>query len=771
MRHFSSSPDRFIRHAVVRQLDHLINTPYGKPRRVVFNLLLSLAKGGDSDWIRQEAGRALAHFMDTHYSDLFVYLYLLFANKVEPHILRHIAYNTSTAFIQNVLRNLEPLAGHLNDANVLEKLEQAMQALEETRSLRYGEETWMIYNELRRLFNTRTVDDIAQYQSTLTPNPATNNKYFPIVSHIVHQLNSITRKLKIYLGRDSLDDRLTGLLEAIDAIDKMYRAIEREYAALVLGGPTKNLPDRRILELLLKRWRSIVEARLGELRGKAELEPVLRTRRVRHETQIAVWLVVGNRGRSSANNVKVTLLSSKDFDVIGRNSFETETILTQEESLAEFIIRPHSTAPDLIFEIIYDDAEREMKVLTFGDRLELQEVEQRFREIPNPYSTGIPTLDSKMFYGREADVALLKDNLTRPVAKTVMVLYGQRRSGKTTLLLQLANTPVLEKHVLVLIDMQREAYGISVSKFLYDMALYIVQAFKKRGVTLHRPDRHTFEVNPTFAFDEFLDEVETHLGERKLILLIDEFEVLEEQVVKKKLEEEIFGYLRSLMQHRQNINFLLAGTHKIERQTRGYWSVFFNIARHHYLSRLSKSGAQELIVGPVEGFLEYEPHAIEKIHQLTAGQPYLIHLICRSLVDYCNEQQKTYATINDVNIVLREVMQTGKFHFSWIWDQIEPPERIALAVLAEGGREEGRLLSLTEIAEIYRHYRLPYKPEQVLTALNALIDMDTVESVASEMQTGDSHDMRFRIPVGLTRIWLRQEKPPEQVMREELSHD
>ncbi len=221
------------------------------------------------------------------------------------------------------------------------------------------------------------------------------------------------------------------------------------------------------------------------------------------------------------------------------------------------------------------------------------------------------------------------------------------------------------------------------------------------------------------------------------------------------------------MQHRSSINFLLSGVHTIEQLTRGYWSVFFNIARHHKVSKLNEKGAEDLIKKSVEGYLEYEPHAVKKIRQLTADQPYLIHLICRYLVDHCNDRRKAYVTINDVNIILREVMQTGQFHFNWVWEKISREERIALAVVNEGGKEEGRPLSLVEIEDIYRHYLLPFKREHVLTALRALIQADIVEEVLDDTRESVSDGVRFKVPVGLIRRWLLKEKPLESVVREE----
>jgi hypothetical protein len=310
--------------------------------------------------------------------------------------------------------------------------------------------------------------------------------------------------------------------------------------------------------------------------------------------------------------------------------------------------------------------------------------------------------------------------------------------------------------------MQKEVYQISVNKFFHNLAYYIFKELHKRAIAIDKPHQADFDRDPIFAFNVFLDEVEEHLVDRRIIILIDEFEVLEAQVNEGKLEPELFQYLRSMMQNRRYINFLLSGTHTIKQLTGEYWSVFFNIALHHHLARLSSESAIGLITGPIEGNLEYDPYAVRKIRDLTADQPYLIHLICRSLVDHCNEKRKVYATINDVNTVLREVMQTGRFHFDWLWDGLSMEARTVLSLLAEGGREEGRALSLLEIEEICRHYRIPFKKEQNTAALRELTDADAIEKIADDPR--ELTGTRYRISVGLLRQWLLQEKPLEQVL-------
>jgi hypothetical protein len=213
------------------------------------------------------------------------------------------------------------------------------------------------------------------------------------------------------------------------------------------------------------------------------------------------------------------------------------------------------------------------------------------------------------------------------------------------------------------------------------------------------------------------------------------------------------------MQHRQGINFLLSGVHTIEQLTAGYWSVFFNIALHHKLSKLGEEASTRLITKPVRESLDYDPFAIKKIRQLTADQPYLVQLICYTLVNHCNLIQKNYVTINDVNTVLREVMQTGEIHIKWIWDQTSQEEKFVLSILAEKGGEEGQFLSLADIKDVYTEQGLAYNHKKVLEALQDLTEKDFAE-------TG-SQKTHFRVLLGLSLRWLRETKPLRRVMLEE----
>jgi hypothetical protein len=166
-----------------------------------------------------------------------------------------------------------------------------------------------------------------------------------------------------------------------------------------------------------------------------------------------------------------------------------------------------------------------------------------------------------------------------------------------------------------------------------------------------------------------------------------------------------------------------------------------------------------LIKKPVEDYLEYGPFTVEKIRHLTADQPYLIHLLCRALVDLCNEQRKVYVTINDVNAARRVVMQTCASHFDWLWKHLVFDEQLLLAVISELSKEEGRWLSYSEIEERYRYHHFSYEPKSLYEWIKSLRVEDIIE-IASEDSVGALFsDERLRIPADLMRMWLLREKP------------
>jgi outer membrane protein assembly factor BamB len=759
----TSSVDMWVRRAVVRKL-HSLAAQY--PQQV--SRLLLIAVQDNTIWIYQEAARSLARYFDLHPDSLIEGVRLLGQKPIELAVYELIVHRAVNPAVREVFRVLVNLFTNLSENTIQANLKDAVDAFEHARDVRHGLEIWQVYRELYRLVRMHTVDEIARYKCSFDDALFVRPGYFDDTVQIMHRLETVAGLLAAYLRREGLRDRLASLLEAIRLIEALYADVKSKLGELPLDNPffldttlhRQSFSDRAIIFLFLRHWRSLLNTELGRLAGRAQLHPELLTKTQVYEDQVSFWLAIHNSGDSPADEVQVALQPGEGYTIISAEICELEMVPSRESVQVEFTIQPHCEDPHLIFQLFYNDVSEKGRTLDFGDRLQLRVVQNAFQRVLNPYSVGMPIRSPKMFYGREGDQNTIVADLVNSAANMAVVLYGQRRTGKTSLLYQLVNTPLLEPHVPVYIDMQSEALGITIGKFLRSIAYTIHRTLKERGITVRQPGLRAFKDDPTFIFSRFLDEVHTLLGdERKIILLIDEFEILEKKVDERALPREIFEYLRSLMQHRHNMSFLFAGTHTIMELTSGYWSVFFNIAQHRRLTKLGGAAAKRLIVKPVAASLEYDEFAIKKIRNLAADQPYLIQLICYLLVEHCNTRRKNYVTINDVNMVLDDVMKTGEIHFMWIWDQIDQQERLVFAILAQVGGEELRWLSLPDIEERYRSHALLYNQEKVLQALRGLCSKDIVE--------GGSGDTHFRIVLGLAQRWLREKKDLRRVILEE----
>ena len=739
----------------------------------LFRLMFIAAQDKKSNWVKQEAGRVLADFLNLFEDDFLPYLYRLFANRLTFEALEHTASNLASSPIRQTVVNLLALKFEFTQTDAVPTLASATDALKVVSQPRYAYSTdlWLICHELLTLSQLSNIEDLASYEFLLKPEQfrtaAGAYPYTQLFLHIGNQLSTIMRPLKTFLRRTDPNDRLNSLTESVNALEIVNRLVDREYGVSPLPGtPQPYLPEFVILKTFGARWQEMFNTQRNELRGHPELKCDLRSRTVHLEETVGLWLQITNYGRAPARQVKITLLADKSFTVDRTSqsqTFEIEVILAGQDTGAEFLLKPATDSVTLTFEITYEDAEHELRTTFYQERLDFIERPPTFTPIENPYTTGTPLHDGRMCYGREASLAYLQDNLTRTTAQSVVVLYGQRRSGKTTLLNQLAKTDLLAQHVAVMIDLQKLIYNLNLNKFLFGISRQIYEALNKRGLSILEPQRKDFfdpSEDPQFSFERFLDQVEICMEDRQLILLFDEFEELEEQVKQGNLKSEIFKYLRSLMQERHYFHFLFSGTHQIENLTRDYWSVFFNIALHHRLaSNISSEGAVELITRPVAGFLEYEPQVVNKIRALTADQPYLIHLVCRVLVNHCNKMQRNYATINDVNLVLEDVLTTGTVHFEWLWERFKKTEQILLQVIAEGGRDEGRPLDQDDIRKMYEEYYHSYQPDDVTASLKTLWAEDVIAAKSEKQQGGISDTARYTFTNGLFRQWIKEQKP------------
>ncbi len=746
--------DDHVRRDVVRSLGSL-STDYPSQ---TFSLLIA-AVHDQHDWFRHEVARSLADYFDAHPHLLLKSSKALFSYACPLEILDCISTLACNGEVRRVLQSYRDLLENTDEATIGRRLEEARATFARlTDWAHYGKEVYGLYKSLQELYSLRSVEEIVTAWPLSQELPKPEEALYPQAIQALTELGKVVSLLARYLEREALGDRLAYLIDAVNVIERLQREAGQRFQ--VTKDSKYTYPERIPFELLLSHWRELVRLDLAKLRGKAEMQLELKTKRSPFEQRVTLVLEMRNIGRSPADNLRVQLKGEEGYTILGEDHHHIEYVPSQETVIVEFTISPTMMTHRIPFELTYDDAEGRNKTLTFADRIEFFAVSQEFVPITNPYVAGKPIKSSQMFFGRQDLLDYLRLNLSGH-ADNIIVLHGERRSGKSSIVYQLLNTPILAPHIPILIDMQG-LMDVDTSAFFYRLARRIFQGLQKEDVKAERFQISDFAYNPTIVFDDFLDEVERELGGRKIILMFDEFELLEQKVRSGKISQDLFGYIRSLMQHRTQINFIFTGTHTLQLLSRDYWSIFFNIALHRKISFLDKEAGTDLITKPVAGQFEYDPLAVEKIHQLTAAHPYFIQLICHSLVNHCNHKKMNYVTITDVNTVLKEVMLTGQDHFQYVWSNSSVQERLALTAIAYIGGEQGHPVSLADLGRTYGERGLAFDEETARGAMRSLVERDILEETP-----GRTH---FRITIDLIRRWLRETKPYEQVVRDELKN-
>jgi hypothetical protein len=359
-------------------------------------------------------------------------------------------------------------------------------------------------------------------------------------------------------------------------------------------------------------------------------------------------------------------------------------------------------------------------------RLSLEDQGGQSEEIENPYVCGMPLNDQQeVFVGRTDLIERIEQALLAGHTPPLL-LYGQRRMGKTSLMLNLGRI-LPGRLVPLFVDCQSLVGVNTYADFIYGLAGHM-RRYAEEQRDIHLPTFTIEELDSNGAFLGFyrwLDRVEMLLKaqNRTALLMLDEFETLDVIFKKGNLSPEPFlNTLRSLIQHRPLFRVLLAGAHTLDEFQR--WSSYLINLQVLKVGALEESEARQLIECPVRGFqLRFEEPAVQAVLSLTNRQPNLVQLVGYELVMYKNEQplaQRRLATAADVEMVVPRVLEAGSFFFADI--EKNQVQSCCVSMLCELARRgPGGVASAQEWEQRY--------PDNHLTCLRHLITRDLITPV------------------------------------------
>ncbi|WAN70168.1 ABC transporter substrate-binding protein [Moorena producens JHB] len=301
----------------------------------------------------------------------------------------------------------------------------------------------------------------------------------------------------------------------------------------------------------------------------------------------------------------------------------------------------------------------------------------------NPYIIGRPIdeNDPELFWGRRSLFRFIEHNLKNKTK--VMIVYGQRRIGKSSLLRHIPTSVDLDSFSFVPFDLESYSHK-SLGEVLEELAIEILDSLELDSPEIPLPDPIALDNDPSLFYKQFLPQVYQRLGNQKLALLLDEFETLnspDNHQDNNLLYHHLFPYLKSLVSRQDNLYLILC----VEQESKDLPNLLriFKDAPTQEIGLLDQQTTQELITKPAAGLLSYEPAAIQAIYQLSSGHPYFTQVLCFAIFSRARELEQWQITPEDVENSVDQALENASAGLLGIRAGLSIPERVVFSAFAE----------------------------------------------------------------------------------------
>ena len=289
--------------------------------------------------------------------------------------------------------------------------------------------------------------------------------------------------------------------------------------------------------------------------------------------------------------------------------------------------------------------------LVMGDR-QLQEAQAVVRREPTPqvFRAGDPVnRKQEAFVPRDRVVGKLEQQVMLSTGCPGIVLYGRRRMGKSTVLLNLDGFLPPKVRVVTISMQQAEAF---VS--LESLVALLGESLRGAWPGGRPPESSSQDLT---GLSRLLAACNDALGGegRRLILAFDEYENIDRKIGEGIFPEDLLSMVRDSIQSHRNLTWAFAGSHAIDELRHAPWTSYLVSARTIEVPPFTKAETRLLLTEPMKSSTLWPkddpsrprpsfpaefwgPDGIERIHAEAAGWPHLVQLIAETVVDLLNDQ-------------------------------------------------------------------------------------------------------------------------------------
>jgi tetratricopeptide (TPR) repeat protein len=367
----------------------------------------------------------------------------------------------------------------------------------------------------------------------------------------------------------------------------------------------------------------------------------------------------------------------------------------------------------------------------------------------NPYIAGNPVGTSHAFVGRDDVLRNVLDLLCDPQHHGV-VLYGQRRIGKTSILQHLkAWLPANGGPRAIYFDLQDKA-SLPIGTIMAQLAAAIANE-------LDLPDPEPTSKPEAWFRDTWLPSVFAGLAANEsLAVLLDEFDVLADAESQRAASATFFRYLRDLLEKTTpRLKFVFVIGRNLEDLSYLAGPLFKTLPSDH-ISLLLQPEAEHLVrMSERNGSLPWNPEAIEKTWALTRGHPYLLQHLCWQIWQraQAGDRADRAVTAEDVEAAVPHTLKASLNALEWLWGGLPPAGRVVASALAKAGTGA---ISEEALQQVLHESGVRVVIRELRDAPQLLSEWDILEA----------EDGGYRFRVELLRQWIAKFKPLSRVQEE-----
>ena len=391
----------------------------------------------------------------------------------------------------------------------------------------------------------------------------------------------------------------------------------------------------------------------------------------------------------------------------------------------------------------------------------------------SPYIVGSPVDRHEMFFGRTDIMDRIQRQLGASTHANVILLEGNRRTGKTSILEQLGKADVLPGWIPVYCSLQEaegddSRGGISTRNVFKLLARTTGWALADAGVETWlpglperdpgRPYKLAFlsALNQAFAGEHAFETFELYLSAaidaaspRRVLLMLDEFDKLQEGIDAGITSPQVPENIRHLLQHQPGVSAIITGSRRLKRLREEYWSALFGLGYRIGISALLIDDARRLVTEPVEGRLAYLPQARDRLVELCACHPFLVQSLCNRVFEQAAATGASTVTVDAVQEAATEMVRDNE-HFRTLWDYTGSARRGLLLAFCDRLQDGPDAVNLDLLEVELRKMRVP------LRRVRELAD-DVMELRELELLDFDDSYRRgtYRLAVPLMAQWLK----------------